>query len=221
MLVSSLLVTATSMSASSAPAWRSTVGKEPRPWMVRMSSRSLSSRRRSPSVSTTVMSLASLARCSARVPPTWPAPRMMIFTAVLPCPCAAGESAPRAGGDLHQPGVVEAVMPLGLRQQLAAVGLLQAEAAGDVQLARTRGAGQEGADVSAVFFRQHRAGGVDQDAADLQGRPQGIQQFSLQPGQGADVLGLAGQLDVRVTTDHAGGRTGRIQQDALERLAVP
>jgi hypothetical protein len=32
MLVSSLLVTATSMSASSAPAWRSTVGKRPRPY---------------------------------------------------------------------------------------------------------------------------------------------------------------------------------------------
>src|SRR5690606_29589488 len=165
MLVSSLLVTATSMSASSAPAWRSTVGNEPRPTTVRMSRRSPRSRRRSASVSTTVMSLASPERCSARVPPTWPAPRMMIFTRSLLCAgVLPGLQMGGCGGDLDQLGIVEAVMTGFLRKQLATVRLGDAEIAGNAQLARAGGAGEKGRDDLGVFCRQGRAGGIKQHA---------------------------------------------------------
>ncbi|MOA34600.1 hypothetical protein D3C78_1559830 [compost metagenome] len=112
-------------------------------------------------------------------------------------------------------------MAVDLGQQLAAVRLLEAERTGNVQLARAGGAGEEGTDHLGVLGRQARAGGVEQHAADFQGRPQGIQQLALQGGQGGDVVGLAGQLDVRMATDHPGGRAGRIEEDALERLTVP
>ena len=69
MLTSSLLVTAISRSASSAPAASKVSGREAWPWMVWMSSRSFSSFRRAPSSSTSVMSKSSLARFSASVPP--------------------------------------------------------------------------------------------------------------------------------------------------------
>src|SRR3989344_5117058 len=216
MLVSSLLVTATSMSASSAPAWRSTVGNDARPCTVRMSRRSPRLRKRSASVSTTVMSLASPAKCSASVPPTCPAPRMMIFIRSLPLNRSAA-----CGGDLDQFGVVEAIVSAFLCQQLAPVGLLDAGCGGEVQLARAAGTGEEGFDDLGVLGGQGRTGGVEQDAADFQGRPQRVEQFALQHGQGGDVVGLAGQLDVRVATDHAGGGARSVEQDGLERLAVP
>src|SRR3989338_10375822 len=224
MLTSSLLVTAISMSASSAPAWRSTVGREPRPWMVRISRRSPRLRRRSPSVSTTVMSLASLARCSARVPPTWPAPRMMIFKLSL----LWGGRLPTddvsiawACGDLDQLGIIETVMAVRLGQQLPAMGLGEAEGPGYGQFAGTAGAGEEGGYHLGVLGRQGRTGGIEQHAADRQGWPQRIEQFALQLGQGEYFLGLEGQLDVRMAADHPGGRAWRVEQDALERLAVP
>src|SRR5476649_1750083 len=66
MLVSSLLVTATSMSASSAPAWRSTVGNEARPCTVRMSSRSPRSRRRSQALERTGGRVLALFPCRVR-----------------------------------------------------------------------------------------------------------------------------------------------------------
>jgi hypothetical protein len=78
-LTSSLEVTATSMAASSAPACASTEGSEAWPTTVRMSSFSASSRSRWWSVSTTVMSLRSLASAAATEEPTWPAPRIRIF----------------------------------------------------------------------------------------------------------------------------------------------
>ncbi|MNI20292.1 hypothetical protein D3C73_737660 [compost metagenome] len=43
----------------------------------------------------------------------------------------------------------------------------------------------------------------------------------MQQRQRGDVVGLAGQLDVRMTTDHARCRAWCVQQDALEWLAVP
>ncbi|MNV36414.1 hypothetical protein D3C71_1278890 [compost metagenome] len=43
----------------------------------------------------------------------------------------------------------------------------------------------------------------------------------MQNRQCGDVVGLTGQLDVRVTANHAGGRAWRVQQDALERFAIP
>src|SRR5450830_188647 len=216
MLVSSLLVTATSMSASSAPALRSTIGNDARPCTVRISRRSPRLHRRSASVSTTVMSLASPAKCSASVPPTCPAPRMMIFIRSLPLNRSAA-----CGGDLDQLGVVEAIVPAFLRQQLATVGLLDAGCRSEVQLPCAAGAGEEGCDDLGVLGGQGGAGGVKQDAADFQGWPQRVEQFALQHGEGGDVVGLAGQLDVRVATDHAGGGTRRVEQNALERLAVP
>ena len=80
MFTSSLLVSATMMSASAAPAASNTVGYEAFPATVRMSSRSWRSRRISSSRSTTVTSLASSReRWWAAVRPTWPAPRMTIF----------------------------------------------------------------------------------------------------------------------------------------------
>lgn len=43
----------------------------------------------------------------------------------------------------------------------------------------------------------------------------------MQVRQGGDVFRLARQLDVRVAADHPGGRARRVEEDALERLAVP
>src|SRR3970282_1027807 len=79
-LVSSDWVTAISRSASSMPASVSTEGGEELPVTVRRSKRSGSARRRPPSTSTTVMSFCSETRLSATELPTWPAPRMTIFT---------------------------------------------------------------------------------------------------------------------------------------------
>src|SRR5690606_10736500 len=212
MLVSSLLVTATSMSASSAPACRSTVGNDAWPCTVRISRRSPRSRRRSPSVSTTVMSLASPERCSASVPPTWPAPRIMIFTWVLlqnRLFCA--DQPPLRGGIFAELGIIETVMTVDLRQQLPAVGLRQPERPFNGEFAGVGGAGQKGADVVAVLLRQGRAGGIQQDAAPCQGRPEGVEHLALQLRQCRDVVGLTGQFDVRMPADHARGRTGCIQ----------
>jgi hypothetical protein len=82
MFTSSLEVSATSRSASPAPAASSTVGWAALPTTVRTSSRSCRSRSASSFTSTTVTSFASSReRCAAAVRPTWPAPRMRIFTA--------------------------------------------------------------------------------------------------------------------------------------------
>src|SRR5882672_1159064 len=78
--VSSLCVTAIMRSQSSIPASRSTEGCAALPSTVRRSSRSCRLRSLAPSMSTTVMSLASDTRLSATVEPTWPAPRITIFT---------------------------------------------------------------------------------------------------------------------------------------------
>src|SRR3569623_1476238 len=80
MLVSSLLVTARIMSASSAPARRSTSGWAAWPCTPRRSRRSCRSCRRWPSASPTVMSLASETRASATEEPPCPAPRLMNIT---------------------------------------------------------------------------------------------------------------------------------------------
>src|SRR6185437_12065849 len=80
MLTSSLLVRATMISASAAPAASSTGGYAALPTTVCTSSRSCRSRNTSSLTSTTVTSLASSReRCRATVRPTWPAPRMRIF----------------------------------------------------------------------------------------------------------------------------------------------
>src|SRR5690554_6418640 len=182
--------------------------------MVRMSRRSPSTRRRVASTSTTVMSLASLASSAARLPPTCPAPRMMIF---MDSSCY-----PRSAlVQLDQSGQIETVMALWLGQQLATGGLGRALAHLDWQLPGTAVALQKGFDDSGVLLGQHRTGGIDQNAAYLEGLPQGIQQLALQGSQRGYVLGLAGQLDVRMTADHPGGGAGRVQQYALERSAIP
>ena len=108
-----------------------------------------------------------------------------------------------------------------LRQKLATMGLGQAVGTLNRQFPGTALAVQKGGDRIAVFFGQHRAGGIDQNAAHLEGLPECVQQFALQRGECRYVFGLPGQLDVRVAANHAGGRTGRIQQDALERRPVP
>jgi hypothetical protein len=77
-LVESDWVTATSMSASSMPAFFSTEGRAPLPTRVRTSRRSAMSPSASRLWSTMVMSLASEASASATEAPTWPAPRMMM-----------------------------------------------------------------------------------------------------------------------------------------------
>src|SRR5712664_3762199 len=78
-LVSSLCVTAIIMSQSSMPASSSTEGCAALPSTVRRSRRSRRLRSLVPSMSTTVMSLASDARLSATDEPTWPAPRITIL----------------------------------------------------------------------------------------------------------------------------------------------
>src|SRR6266508_15296 len=80
-LVSSICVTAIIMSQSSIPASTSTEGCAALPRTVRKSRRSWRSRSLVPSISTTVMSLASDTRFSATDEPTWPAPRITIFKA--------------------------------------------------------------------------------------------------------------------------------------------
>src|SRR4030081_1854060 len=78
-LVSSLCVTAIIMSQSSIPASTRTEGCAALPSTVRKSRRSWRLRSLVPSISTTVMSLASDTRLSATDEPTWPAPRITIF----------------------------------------------------------------------------------------------------------------------------------------------
>src|SRR6266571_1932592 len=80
-LVSSLCVTAIIMSQSSMPASSSTEGCAALPSTVRKSRRSWRPRNLVPSISTTVISLASDTRLSATDEPTWPAPRITIFKA--------------------------------------------------------------------------------------------------------------------------------------------
>src|SRR2546422_10218153 len=82
-LVSSLCVTAIIMSQSSIPASTSTEGCAALPSTVRKSRRSWRLRSLVPSISTTVMSLASDTRLSATDEPTWPAPRITIFKAEI------------------------------------------------------------------------------------------------------------------------------------------
>src|SRR2546425_1975980 len=82
-LVSSFCVTAIIMSQSSIPASTSTEGCAALPSTVRKSRRSWRLRSLVPSISTTVMSLASDTRLSATDEPTWPAPRITIFKAEI------------------------------------------------------------------------------------------------------------------------------------------
>src|SRR5262245_19238262 len=79
-LVSSDCVTAMTMSASSIPASTSVDGNEALPTTVRRSNLSCRSFSRAGWLSTSVMSFCSETRLSASVEPTWPAPRMTIFT---------------------------------------------------------------------------------------------------------------------------------------------
>ena len=116
MLVSSELVTATSISASSAPASRNTRGCEPWPCTTRRSNLSCSTRKREGSLSTTVMSLFSPTRFSASVPPTWPAPRIIIFMDTLLLSLCAALF-------FHQLSVEETVAAIDGRENLPAVKL--------------------------------------------------------------------------------------------------
>ena len=84
-LVSSCEVQAISMSVSAAPASASTSGLMPLPTTPRRSKRVSRSRRRTPSVSMTVMSFFSPSRLSATLSPTRPAPKIRIFIKNAPC----------------------------------------------------------------------------------------------------------------------------------------
>src|SRR5699024_1091145 len=89
---------------------------EPWPVTVPMSKRSLSSRNSSACRSITVISFFSLERFSATAEPTCPAPKMIIFTALLAIvACVSGRGKNHRGG----PPVVKAV-----RQRLHPLGLI-------------------------------------------------------------------------------------------------
>ena len=83
------------------------------------------------------------------------------------------------------------------------------------------GVSQEGADLVAVLFRQHRAGGIEQGTAAFELRPEGVQNAALELSQLADVLIPAQPLDVGVAADDAGGGAGGVQQDAVELALGP
>ncbi|KAG1259031.1 hypothetical protein G6F65_015408 [Rhizopus arrhizus] len=72
-----------------------------------------------------------------------------------------------------------------------------------------------------VLGTQDRAGRIQQHAARAQHRPAGFQQARLHSHQRIDVLGAAVEHDIRLAADHAGGRTRCIQQDRVERHAIP
>ena len=141
MLVSSLLVTATSMSASSAPAWRNTVGNGP--CLARCGCRAVAEVAQAVAVGVDhgdVVGFAGqvLGQCAADLAGTEDdfhgRKRLVRFRST--------------GGYLDQLGIVEAIVALHLRQQLAAVGLFHAQGAGKVQFAGAGRAGEEAAMLS-------------------------------------------------------------------------
>ncbi len=80
---------------------------------------------------------------------------------------------------------------------------------------------QEGVDLALVLVLEDRAGRIQQRAARPQQGPRRIQQACLQRAQRVDVLRPPVQQHVGLATDDAGRRTRRVQQDRVERLAVP
>ena len=80
---------------------------------------------------------------------------------------------------------------------------------------------QKCVDLVLALAPEHRAGGVEQPAAGLERRPQRVQQLGLDAAQRGDVLGAAQPADVGMAAHDARGAAGRVQQDGVERLAVP
>ena len=81
--------------------------------------------------------------------------------------------------------------------------------------------GQETADLLSVFLRQNRAGGVEQDAARGEAGPEGIQQPLLDASLTGDGGLFKQQFDVWMAADDASGGARGIQQNPLERIAIP
>ena len=79
MLISSELVTAINKSESGAPASRNIFGEEAKPCITRKSCLSRKCSKRNDSSSTKVISLSSLTKLAAKVEPTCPAPKIIIF----------------------------------------------------------------------------------------------------------------------------------------------
>src|SRR5690606_24455358 len=82
-------------------------------------------------------------------------------------------------------------------------------------------AAQETIDHLAVLGRQHRTGGIDQAATFLEQYGTALEQRQLCGGEGIDVFGPAQQLDVRMPADHTGAGAWRVEQDAVEEVAIP
>ncbi len=93
-----------------------------------------------------------------------------------------------------------------------------------VFLRQPQGAGlanEKGVDLRAVFFRENRAGRVQQLAARLQQRPECVENVRLQVSEAPDIAFAAQILDVRMATHDAGSRAGHVGQNGVERLAIP
>src|SRR5690606_17217765 len=121
MLISSLSVSAMTMSAPFAPARSRTSGYAALPTTVRTSSRSCSSRSTSGLRSTIVTSFASSrARLNATVVPTWPAPRIRMF---IRCPPADSHQLEIRIGDDEPLRAVALEVHLHARVRAAALGV--------------------------------------------------------------------------------------------------
>src|SRR5690606_5700228 len=73
----------------------------------------------------------------------------------------------------------------------------------------------------AAFGTEHRTGGITEPAARAQQGPQGVAQRALRLRQGRDIAFAAQPAHVGVATHDARGGAGRVQQDGVERAAVP
>src|SRR5580693_2544199 len=131
-----------------------------------------------------------------------------------------------SGRCLFETSIIEAVGPcLCAGQKLQAVGGPEGARGrhdpGKPRAPQVRHRGKHRIDNGGVLLGPHRTGGIDQPAAGAQQSRQGGQNLALGGGEGGDVAAAAQQLDVRMTSDHAGGGARRIDQDALERPAIP
>ena len=77
---------------------------------------------------------------------------------------------------------------------------------------------QEGLDLRLVFLRQHRAGGIHQQAAGANVAAHRVQQLFLGLHDGGKVAFLQAQLDIRLLAQYAGAGAGRVQQHRVQRF---
>src|SRR5690606_32668600 len=76
-------------------------------------------------------------------------------------------------------------------------------------------------DLRIILASNQRARHVDEPASGTKQRPQRIHQPALQLRGALDVRRGSPQLDIRMPPDHAERAARRIEQDPVERLAVP